>query len=238
MLDRIRIVLTEPSHPGNIGATARAMKNMGLSQLTLVNPADFPSAVATARASGADDLLANASVVNSLAAAIADCHWVLGTSARQRTLEQTLLSPRQVGSFIAEKMPCDVAIVFGRESSGLNNQELKLCHRHIVIPTNPAFSSLNLAQAVQLISYEIYQASMTTQISTAQERPIATQQQVQGFMQHLEETLVAIDFIDPKQPRKLMQRLQHLYNRAELDVHEIDILRGMLSRVNRLQKIP
>lgn len=235
MLNQIRIILVEPSHPGNIGAAARAMKNMGLSQLYLVAPAKDPyCGEAIARASGADDVLESAVVVHNMADALVDCERVYGTSARQRTLEKPLLDVREAAAEILAGPRSTVAILFGRESSGLTNAELSLCHQHIIIPTDEIFSSLNLAAAVQIISYELRQAAeLTPPREPAEQRELATADQVLGFYQHLEQTLADIGFLDPKQPKMLMQRLQRLFNRCEIDTTEINILRGILSKVDQ-----
>lgn len=233
MFEHIRIILVSPSHPGNIGATARAMKNMGLTELYLVRPKDFPSQQAIIRASGADDVLAEACVVESLSSALQDCHVVYGTSARTRSLEKPTATPRQAAAAIA-KHPVKTAIVFGRESTGLTNEELAICHQHIIIPT-AEYRSLNLAAAVQVISYELRIAASEGEGTVAiEERSTASVDQILGFYQQLQRVLIDIKFLDPKQPKMLMQRLQRLFNRAQLDTTELNILRGILSRVERL----
>src|SRR3990167_3516643 len=235
MLTEVRIILVNPSHPGNVGATARAMKNMGLSELYLVSPEQFPSKEAVIRASGADDLLANACVVPDLMTALRDCVMVYGTSARVRALEKPTLPPREA----ATEILCDKvksAIVFGRESTGLTNEELAICHRHIVIPTSEGYRSLNLASAVQVIAHELRVPALAETVTEPQfisQREIASADQVLGFYEHLQNVLIDIKFLDPKQPKMLMQRLQRLFNRAHLDITELNILRGILSRVER-----
>lgn len=236
MLSRIRIVLIETSHPGNIGAAARAMKTMGLSQLVLVSPQKFPSEEATFRAAGADDLLANAIVVNSLSEALKDCEWVIGASVRQRKLSRPIYDPRQCAQKIRDDITGNVAIVFGRESRGLTNEELSLCHDQVAIPTNPDFSSLNVASAVQVIAYELRMASLADTVTvdikqTAQDR-LANADEVSGFYDHLRDTLLRIHFLDAKQPKRLMERLQLLFNRSHLTVTELNILRGILRAVD------
>jgi len=234
MLDNIRIVLVNPSHPGNIGAAARAMKNMGLSELYLVQPEEFPSSHASARAAGADDVLHAAVVVHSLETALTDCHLVFGTSARSRTLKKPMVTPRECAEFIRDNAQSKCALVFGRERVGLYNEELSLCHQHIVIPTNEEFSSLNLAAAVQVVCYELRLASLSEgeQNKNTKMRQVAPQDQVLGFYSHLQDTLTEIGFLDPRQPKMLMQRLQRLFNRAALDTKEINIMRGILSKVD------
>lgn len=236
MLDRIRIVLVEPSHPGNIGAAARAMKTMGLSRLVLVSPQEFPSGAAIARAAGADDVLEKAQVVTSLQEGLAGVDWVIGTSARERSLARQCYYPRACAEAVMQQENRQVAIVFGRESSGLTNEELALCHDQVFIPANPEYSSLNLAAAVQVIVYELRMASLAhqsldhkTKTPLHKQDPLATIDQVAGFYQQLQQTLIDIGFMNPKQPKRLMERLQLLFNRAELTVTELNILRGMLS---------
>ena len=238
MLEQIKIVLVGITHPGNIGATARAMKTMGLSQLALVQPKQFPCAEATARATGADDVLAHAQLFDSFTASIQDCHLVLGTSARQRSIAWPVLTPR-VGAEQALTLPhSQIAIVFGRESSGLTNQELDQCHAMIQIPTNQAFSSLNVAAAVQIIAYELRIKSEELQLTTDKDlrkkllnqafEP-ASAATIAQFYQHLEQTLIDIGFLDPHKPRRLMRRLHRLFNRTQLIDSEVNILRGILT---------
>jgi len=234
MLSNIRIVLINTSHPGNIGSAARAMKTMGLSQLYLVNPVAFPHEKAQEMASGAGDILAAAQVVLDLDQAIADCVLVIGTSTRSRTIPWPLLLPRQLAEKARETSPHPIAILFGREQSGLTNEELHRCHFHVQIPSNPDYSSLNLAAAVQIIAYELRLASLeeSTQKTEWDYRP-ATAHEMEGFYQHLEQVLVAIDFLNPKVPRQLMTRLRRLFSRARLDAMEMNILRGILSAIRR-----
>jgi len=235
--DNIRIVLLETSHPGNIGAAARAMKTMGLDRLTLVRPGDFPSAAATARAAGADDLLVNAVVVGSLAEAIGDCSLVVGTSARARSLEWPLLSPRECAAqVVAQAARAQAAVVFGRENSGMNNAELDLCHALVRIPSNPAFSSLNLGAAVQLIAYEVALAAAGGEPVPATEHVPAPAQEMQRLYEHLEAALVELDFLDPDKPKLLMRRLRRLFNRARPDPSEVQILRGILTAAQAAAK--
>jgi len=239
MLDQIRIVLVNPSHPGNIGAAARAMKNMGLSHLYLVAPEQFPHSDATVRAAGADALLAKAVIVEDLASAIADCQMVFASSARSRSLSWPLCTPKECAERIAKTQGQSIAIVFGRESSGLTNEELALCHYHLNIPTTENFSSLNLAAAVQVVSYELYLAHIeeNPRVEQSDSSP-ANAEQIAGLFEHLESVLVKINFLDPKQPKLLMQRLQRLFNRAVLEEKEIHILRGILSAVEKQRGIP
>ncbi len=236
MLQNIRLVLVNPSHPGNIGASARAMKNMGLSELYLVDPKEFPSEEANIRASGATDILENATVVKELGEALEGCDLIYGASARHRTLEKPVLTPNECAKVILSQPNYKVAILFGRERAGLSNDELSLCHSHIVIPTVDEFSSLNLAAEVQVISSELrcaYIDHNDSNMSQDNARELAPADQVLGFYQHLEQTLVEIGFLDPKQPKMLMQRLQRLFNRCLLDTKEINILRGILSNIEK-----
>ena len=231
-LDKIRFVMVETTHPGNIGAVARAMKTMGLSRLHLVRPKILPNAEAVARASGADDLLAAAQVHDELVHALRGCRLVVGSSARLRTLEWPLLEPGDCAQrLLAEAGQGEVALVLGRESSGLTNDELACCHYLVHIPTNPAFSSLNVASAAQIFTYEIRRAMREAVGSRIEETPrdLATAEAMEGFHAHLAQTLVDTGFNDPGQSRKLLRRLRRLFNRARPDRVELNILRGILS---------
>lgn len=234
MMDNIRIVLVNTTHPGNIGAAARAMKTMGLRQLYLVNPAGFPSAEATARASGADDLLTDAVVCESLTEAIAGCALVLGTSARQRSLAWPELSVAEAaGEAAREAERREVAVLFGRERYGLTNDELKTCHYLVYIPTHEAYASLNLAQAVQVVTYEL-----SRHAGLSREAPVhdpAPAERMEGFYGHLEETLRELGFLHD-QSDKLMLRLRRLFNRARPDDDELNILRGILSDTQKVMR--
>lgn len=240
-LNRIRVVLVETSHPGNIGAVARAMKNMGLAELVLVKPRVFPHAEATARASGADDLLVRAQVVESLEAAIADCVLVVGASARSRTIPWPLMQPRDCARrMLAEAARgAKVALVMGREKSGLSNAELERCRVHVHIPANPDYPSLNLAAAVQVLAYELRMAALEAESALPEgamlerDQPLATAAELEGLYAHFERTLAALDFYDPDNPRQLMRRLRRLFNRAELDRMEVNILRGILAAAEK-----
>ena len=237
MSDNIRIVLVNPTHPGNIGAVARAMKNMGLDRLILVAPKEFPSADATARASGADDVLARARVVATLDEALADCALVIGASARARTITRATIDPRACAErVVSEARRHPVALLFGREHSGLSNAELDRCQYQLYIPTNPEFASLNIAAAVQIVAYELRLAAASAALAAVgrepeDDVPMATAAEMERFYEHLERVLIGIDFLDADQPRQLMRRLRRLYNRIRLDGNEINILRGMLTAV-------
>lgn len=234
-LSNIRIVLIHTTHSGNIGAVARAMKNMRLSQLYLVRPRDFPSDEATARASGADDLLASAVVVDELDAALRGCAVIYGTSARLRSLRWPQVDPRQAATQVAgESEQAPVAILFGRESSGLTNEELERCHYLLNIPANPDYSSLNIAAAVQVVSYEMMMAErLVAEPAVNAESDPATAEEVEGLHRHLEETLVKLEYLDPDNPRQLMRRLRRLYHKARLEKMEVNILRGILKATQK-----
>ncbi len=243
MLNRIRFVLVESSHPGNIGAVARAMKNMGLSDLVLVNPREFPHPDATARASGADDVLANARVVATLPEAVADCGLVYATTARTREQFFRVVDAREAaGRMVAEARAGagGVAVVFGTERYGLSNEHLLLAHALIRIPANPEYESLNLAMAAQLIAYEIRMAALDDALAPpAQKRevPLATPQEMERFFVHLEQVMDEADFRDRTQSgTHLMGRIRRMFNRAELDGNEVNILRGLLTAVQNRRR--
>ena len=244
LLGRIRFVLTETSLSGNIGAVARAMKNMGLSRLELVRPRRFPDADAVARASGADDLLSASGVHDDLASALDGCRLVVGTSARLRSVPWPQLDPQQCARVLLDEADQgDVALIFGRESSGLTNDELGACHYLAHIPSDPAFSSLNIAAAAQVFAYEIRRTLLeqgtvaaTSHSATSGACPdraevadLATADEMEGFYGHLAQTLTVIGFADPEQSSKLQRRLRRLFNRARPDRTEVNILRGILS---------
>ena len=232
----IKIVLIHTTHPGNIGATARAMKNMGFSELALVQPNHFPSHECTVRAAGADEILQQVSLHDTLAEAIADCELVFGTSARHRKLAIENLNPRELSDKIIGS-PLKVAIVFGRERSGLTNEELALCHYHIHIPTVENFSSLNLSQAVQVICYELRMSALLATNSLPQDKQVfhdlASQDEMEFFYAHLESTMREVGFLKLDHPKKMLQRLRRLFNRVQLEKVEVNILRGFLTRINR-----
>ncbi len=233
-MKQARIVLIDTSHPGNIGAAARAMKNMGLNQLHLVNPQDYPSAEATARASGADDVLAAARCFGALEEAIADSVLVIGASARRRTLPIPMLDPRGCADLVSEQAAGgNVSILFGRERTGLTNEEMDRCHYLVQIPTNPEYPSLNVAAAVQVIAYEIRMASTDPVKVVDADKDYATAEQMEQFYSHLEKTLVDLEFLDPANPKHLMRRLRRLFGRVRPDQNEINILRGILTAADK-----
>lgn len=238
MLDRIRIILVSTSHPGNIGSAARAMKTMGLEELYLVSPQQFPHDKALEMASGAGDILANATIVQTLSEAIADCTLVVGTSVRSRTIPWPLLTPREVADKIKkEPEQAQIAILFGREQTGLTNEELQLCHLRVQIPANPSYSSLNIAAAVQLICYELRLSYLeNAPLVDKWDYRLATSDEMEKFFTHLEEVLIEINFLKMNAPRKLMTRLRRLFFRARPDVMEMNILRGLLSAVQQAKR--
>jgi TrmH family RNA methyltransferase len=213
------------------------MKTMGLSQLMLVDPQQFPSAEATARASGADDLLARARVCADLDSALAGCQWVVGASARLRKIPVPPMVPRACAEQLrAESERAQVALVFGREQSGLTNEELDRCHALVHIPTDPAYGSLNLAMAVQVLAYEVRMAHLgdwQPPQEIGEQTPLATSEDVERFYVHLEQALTELDFLDPDNPRQLMRRLRRLFGRVRLDQHEVNILRGILTAAQK-----
>ena len=233
MLENVKVVLVETSHPGNIGSVARAMKTMCLANLYLVAPKIFPSALSTARAAGADDILASATICDHLAEAIGDCHLVIGASARIRSIAWPLLTPRQCAQKIRDEgRDKNVAILFGREHSGLTNAEIDLCQYLLRIPCNADYSSLNLAAAVQIIAYELLLMSRDDAAASPEYTvPKANARELEAFYHHLHQILLAVDFIHPDKSRSIMRRLRRLFNRAHLEKKEIDILRGILSSV-------
>lgn len=229
----IRIVLVEPQLAGNIGSAARAMKTMGLEGLDLVAPRQWPHPDAAMMAAGADDLLASARVFPDLRSAIADAHLVVGLSARRRQLSCPLQSPREAApELVAQSHERDVAVLFGRERTGLTNAEVERCHRLIQIPANPVYPSLNLAASVQVMAYELRLAGLEPAVAPALP-PAATAEDMERFYQHLENVLVRLDFLDQENPRVLMRRLRVLFGRARPDDNEYNILRGILAHVDR-----
>jgi TrmH family RNA methyltransferase len=235
---RIRVVLVNTSHPGNIGAVARAMKNMGLQQLSLVQPAAFPSAEATARASGADDILARAQIVGSLQEAVVDCALVVGASARLRTIRWPTLDPKACAERMIDVAARDqVALVMGRERTGLTNAELEHCHYLVHIPANPDYTSLNVAAATQVLVYELRMAALAQADALdthwRSDHPFATNEDLERLYAHFETALTQLGFLDPDNPRQLMRRLRRLFNRTQLDRMEVNILRGILAAAEK-----
>ena len=234
-LSSIRIILVATSHPGNIGSTARAMKTMGLNSLYLVKPKSFPDYKAKEMAAGADDVLDNAIVTETLEEALKGCQLILATSARPRGLSLPGLVPASGADLVSQQSDStQVAIVFGREHAGLTNEELSKCHYHINIPSDPEYSSLNLSQAVQIIAYELRMKLLAPKaVVSLRDDEYATADEVEQFYEHLKEVFVEIKFLKTSNPRRLMQRVRRLFNRVNLEKMEVSILRGMLSQVQK-----
>lgn len=236
LLSRIRVVLCRPSHPGNIGAAARAMKTMGLARLCLVEPKQFPDPEADTRATGAVDLLQRAEIYPSLKEALAGTVFVVGLSARRRDLGPEIGEPRDmVTRLLAAAEEGEVALVFGNETVGLSNDEIQYCHAAVSIPTNPDFSSLNLGSAVQVLCYEVRMAAFLGRPPTADTlatpfiSPVATHDEVEGLYGHLEAVMTATGFYNPAQPGRLIPKLRRLFGRVRLERDEVNILRGVLA---------
>ena len=234
---QVRIVLVNPHQPGNIGGAMRAMKNMQLQQLYLVQPEIYPSDRIQWRAAGAIDMQKNIVVCDSVEQAIADCHHIVGTSARSRKMTIPADDPKQCCEKIVLEVQkgSRVALLFGREHSGLTNGELQLCHRHVTIPANPEYSSLNLASAVQVLCYQLYQQcnSGATDVEVW-DKPLATAAEIDLLLQEAQKIMAAMHFYKEKSSKKLIPRLQRLLNRVRPDVMEVQILRGFLSRIEEL----
>lgn len=241
LLSTIRIILVGTSHTGNIGSAARAMKTMGLSRLYLVNPLAEPDQHAFSLASGAADILDNATFCQTLSEAVSDCQLIVGASARFRSLAWPNLSPRECGEKVAvEAEQSNAALVFGRERSGLTNDELQQCHYHVTIPANPAYSSLNLAMSVQILAYEIRmgmaarlgkRCSLPREPKVDVNYPDATE--LAHLYHHLEQTLLQIGFINPAHPGQIMNKLRRLFSRARLESSEVSILRGVFTAIHQ-----
>ncbi len=239
LLNSVKVVLVGTTHPGNIGATARAMKNMGILDLALVEPKEFPSDVAIFRSKAAKDILEKASVHTSLEEAISECELVVGTSARGRTIPWPVLNPREAAEEMHKSsLNGKVAIVFGREDRGLTNEELGLCNFHVHIPSDPEYSSLNLSQAVQILAYEI-------RLSYLQERHVnkeywdvelANNEQTERLINHMDELMQEVDFYDVENPRKLLVRVRRFFKRSKMDVMEANIFRGLFATIQKKLK--
>lgn len=228
-LDNVRIVLSRPTHPGNIGAAARAMKTMGLSGLYLVAPKLFPHPEATARASGAEDILERCKVCNTLDEALAGTAFSVAVTARPRDLSHEVFDPGEAAQIVlAEAEHIEAALVFGTEMSGLTTEEIGKCQVISSIPANPDYSSLNLASAVQIMAYELRMALRLEKVSHGKPIELASFEEIEHFYRHLEETLVKIGFLDPDEPKRLMQRMRRLFARTRLEKTEVNILRGIL----------
>ena len=238
-IENIRVVMVETTHPGNIGAAARAMKTMGYNNLYLVKPKIYPNAEATARAAGADDILGRVVVCDTLEEALQGCVTVVASTARPRSISHSVFTPREYAPKLSEMLKLGpVALVFGRESSGLSNEELEYCNAVLQIPTNPKFSSLNVASAVQILCYEFNQLLQSDAVDKIDAESddkgktrLATADEMTYFYDHLEQSMIDVGFLNPQQPRKLMRRLKSLFNRAHMDENEVSILRGFLAAV-------
>ena len=235
----IRIVLVNTTHPGNIGGAARAMKKMGLAELYLVEPKEYPAPRAVWRAAAARDILDGATIVETVDEAIADCGLVVGTSARERRIPWPLLNPRECGEKIyRESATHKTALLFGREDRGLTNEELQKCHYHVHIPSNPDYSSLNLATAVQVLAYEVRMASLADEQGnlpalTDWDQPPVKSADLEYFHEHLATTMAELKFYDPENPKQVLTRMRRLFNRVRMDEMEVSILRGLLTAVQR-----
>ena len=240
---RIRIVLVGTQHPGNIGAAARAMRTMGLRHLALVAPMRYPHADAHAMAAGADDVLASALVTDDLETALADCHWVIGCSARSRRIALPTLGPREAATQALQQAGAglQVALLFGRERTGLFNEELQRCHTAVQIPSDPGFPSLNLAAAVQVLAYELHTAALadaqTEHVQKTRLDPPASHAELEGLFGQLEQTLAAIDFHKGREPASAMAKLRRLLLRADMDAREVRLLRGVLADAQRMARL-
>tara|TARA_E500000081_G_scaffold32427_1_gene36146 strand:- start:1041 stop:1787 length:747 start_codon:yes stop_codon:yes gene_type:complete len=235
LLGSVKVVLVGTTHPGNIGATARAMKNMGILNLVLVTPKEFPSDVATYRSKAAKDVLEKAEVFDDLESAVSDCELVIGTSARGRTVPWPILNPKKAAEEVSNAaLYNNVAIVFGREDRGLTNEELGLCNLHVHIPTDPEYSSLNVAQAVQILVYEIRVALLDNE----EERDywdvqLANNEQIERLIDHMDELMQEVEFYDVDNPRKLLIRVRRFFKRSKIDLMEANIFRGLFSTIQK-----
>lgn len=240
ILSQIRVILSHTSHPGNIGSTARAMKNMGLSSLYLINPKCFPDLHATALAGSAADILQKAHICQTLDEALEGMHHIVGLSARRRELTVPIKLPRELAPELLQYASRNenVALLFGTEMSGLTSEEIRRCNHIISINANPEYPSLNLAQAVQVITYELRSHCDIHLKHLNEIKPLATYEDIQRFYTHLEEALIHLDFLKTDNPKKLMIRLQRLFNRAKLESNEIDILRGVLRAAQSFRRPP
>ena len=239
LLNSVKVVLVGTTHPGNIGATARAMKNMGIHDLALVEPKEFPSDIATYRSKAAKDILEKASVHRSLVEAISECELVVGTSARGRTVPWPVLNPREASEEMHKSSRNGkVAIVFGREDRGLTNEELGLCNFHVHIPSDPEYSSLNLSQAVQILAYEIRLSYLQDQHFNEDywDVELANNEQTERLINHMDELMQEVDFYDVENPRKLLVRVRRFFKRSKIDVMEANIFRGLFATIQKKLK--
>ena len=238
LLSSVKVVLVGTTHPGNIGATARAMKNMGILNLALVTPKEFPSDVATYRSKAAKDVLEMANVFDDLESAVSDCELVIGTSARSRTVPWPVLTPKKAAEEVSNaSLNNNVAIVFGREDRGLTNDELGLCNLHVHIPTDSEYSSLNLAQAVQILVYEIRVAAVDNEEQQDYwDVELANNEQTERLINHMDELMQEVEFYDVDNPRKLLLRVRRFFKRSKIDVMEANIFRGLFAAIQKKLK--
>ena len=238
-LNTVKVVLVGTTHPGNIGAAARAIKNMGIFNLALVKPKEFPSDIAIYRSKAAKDILENAEIYESLEDAIAGCELVVGTSARARSIPWPVFNPRDAAEEMRKiSKQGNVAIVFGREDRGLTNDELGLCNFHVHIPSDPKYSSLNLSQAVQILAYEIRLAYSKDEVinEVKWDVDLANNEQTERLIDHMEELMQDVEFYDVENPRKLLLRVRRFFKRSEIDVMEANIFRGLFSAIQKRLK--
>jgi tRNA/rRNA methyltransferase len=237
VLSRIRVVLSRTSHPGNIGAAARAMKTMGLDDLALVAPRHFPDPDATAMAAGAADVLSRSRVFATLEGALADCALAVGFSARERELSHAPAALRDAAPALLEATAEGVvALVFGNETSGLSNEELARCQRFVVIPSNPAYGSLNLAAAVQVACYELSAAARAFAPPAPRQRGAASVGDVEGLFSHLESAAISSGFLDPRKPGRVLERMRRMLARVRLERQEVKLLRGLLAALEKKKR--
>ena len=231
----IQIVLVETSHPGNIGSVARAMKNMGLSNLALINPKKFPHQEATALAGNATDVLEKAKIFTSIQEAVKHSKVIYATSARDRTIEWPTLSARDAASEMQELIEneIEVSILFGREDRGLTNEELQLANKHLIIPAHPDYPVLNIAMSTQVVCYELFQAVQNNSLESWKDFPEYTSEELNNLIEHFNETVEALELVDPKNPKQIMTRMERMFRRLYPDQMEGNFLRGFLKAVNK-----
>lgn len=238
----IKFVLVGTTHPGNIGASARAIKNMGFNKLSLVGPKDYPNNDALYRAKAAKDVLENSEVYDHLSKATKNCQLIIGTSARNRKVPWPVVSPKQAGREVANYLNSgskEIAIVFGREDRGLTNEELGMCNLHVHIPTDEDYSSLNLSQAVQILSYELRLAMLSEEEVDAKNEwdvELANSDQTERLINHMDELMQEVEFYDTQNPRKLLTRVRRFFKRSQIDVMEANIFRGLFSAIQKRMK--
>jgi len=231
----VQIVLVETSHPGNIGSVARAMKNMGLANLRLINPKKFPHQDATALAGNATDVLDNAKIFSSIQEAVNTSKVIYATSARERTIEWPTLTANDAASEIQELVAneIEVSILFGREDRGLTNDELQLANKHLIIPAHPDYPVLNIAMSTQVVCYELYQAALKNSVESWQDFPEYTSEELNNLIDHFNETVIALELVDPNNPKQIMTRMERMFRRLYPDQMEGNFLRGFLKAVNK-----